>query len=236
MIISGSTKILIDALFIRHDNIYAVPDKDVLDKMERGLPPFDNVDIILATHNHADHFTAEHVARALKNNPETVFISTPQSLDDIRKCSEFSEKISARLITFELKLQQSISRDVKGINIKIFRTPHSGTNDITQNFVYLIDFGEKKILHEGDARREIETFTNLGLEKENIDIAFGHTWYLFDPEGREVLTKHFKPQNLILMHITNNSLEAVVNRYEDFKSYFFNVFVFKKKMEKRVFN
>ncbi|MFC1726176.1 MBL fold metallo-hydrolase [candidate division KSB1 bacterium] len=235
LISSGATKILIDALFVRNDGIYATPDKDILDNMEKGEPPFDNVDIIMVTHNHSDHFTPDHVARALKNNPETVLVTTPQAVGDIKNCGDFTENISDRLITCDLEIGKSISKSVKGLDIKIFRTPHSGTNNETQNFIYLINLDGRKILHEGDARRDVKTFENLNLENENIDIAFGHTWYLFDPAGREVLTKHFKPKQFVLMHISNNSFEAVIDRFEDFKIYFNNVNVFKKKLDKKVF-
>ncbi|MCP4653821.1 MAG: MBL fold metallo-hydrolase, partial [bacterium] len=75
LIETGGKKILVDALFREPNPAYAAPPKEVLEKLETAQPPFDDVDLILATHNHGDHFDARSVVRHLRHNPRAVFLA-----------------------------------------------------------------------------------------------------------------------------------------------------------------
>ena len=54
----------------------------------------DNVDLILATHNHADHFDPIAVGRHLRANPEARFVSTKQAVKSLRDRVEDFEAIA----------------------------------------------------------------------------------------------------------------------------------------------
>jgi len=235
MISSGTKKILIDALFPKVNTTYEAPPADVLEKMETAQAPFDKIDLILATHNHGDHFEANSVARCLQNNPETVFISTPQAVENIKNNFKNFAEIKHQVKTEKLEPQQSIEKTVNGINVKIIRTIHSGGNQTTQNQMYLLSIGGKKVFHEGDSGGQLETFENLGLEKEGIDVALIHFWFLLVPHGREIVNKYLKPKNIVLIHTPIDRVEVLINDIEKLKNDFPDVTIFKNPMEKKLF-
>ena len=236
LISSGEKKILIDAVYQKTNPNYAAPSEDVLEKMKKGLPPFDDVDLLLATHFHHDHFDSNSVALFLKNNPETMFVSTEQTVEKVKKVNQIYPEIEHQIVKMKLDKDESTQITVNGIDLKIFRTAHSGDRYEYQNNIYLVKLGDKYILHEGDSNRRIETFEKLGLEKENINIAFAHGWFLFNEEGREILDKYFKPEHLILMHFRDIDLEEASKLAEEHKKYFENVTVFTDKMKPKIFN
>jgi glyoxylase-like metal-dependent hydrolase (beta-lactamase superfamily II) len=69
MISSGKTAILIDALFDEGWDLYSVPSRSTRRDMKMARPPFDDVDAILVTHWHDDHFdanlAAEHLSKSI---------------------------------------------------------------------------------------------------------------------------------------------------------------------------
>jgi L-ascorbate metabolism protein UlaG (beta-lactamase superfamily) len=228
-------KILIDALFPQQNLNYPAPTAELLSQMETAQPPFDNIDLILATHIHPDHFNKNSVTRCLLNNPGAVFISTPQVIELMKMDSENYDVIRNRVKTVILEPQESALVTFNGIEVKIFRTMHSAGNMRDQNQMYLISIEDKKIFHEGDSDGKFETFSNLGLEKENIDIALVHAWFVFEPVNRKIINEYLKPNQLVLMHIANNELDSYFNRIDEIKKYFPNVTIFRNSLEYKSF-
>ena len=71
MLQSGPAKVLVDALFYDDQITYCdVPSRELLDKIEKGAPPFDDIVLLLVTHWHTDHFSSSSVSRFLMNNPK----------------------------------------------------------------------------------------------------------------------------------------------------------------------
>ena len=73
----GGKKILIDAL-------HAGVSPEQVAKMTSAEPPFDKVDIILATHSHADHFNPDLVAKHMDTNTRAVFLSNDEAASHVR--------------------------------------------------------------------------------------------------------------------------------------------------------
>ena len=87
LLTSGDHKVLIDGLF-REGGDYATLSLESRETVETALPPFDTVDVVLATHHHADHFHAVAVCRFLDSNPLAQFVSTQQALDQMRSACD----------------------------------------------------------------------------------------------------------------------------------------------------
>jgi L-ascorbate metabolism protein UlaG (beta-lactamase superfamily) len=65
---ASNRKILVDALFGRFESDWCdVPSGPVIEKMEKGIEPFDQIDLILISHAHVDHFNAEIVSKHLES-------------------------------------------------------------------------------------------------------------------------------------------------------------------------
>ena len=66
MLSSGTTKVLIDGLFVKYETGFALPADSTRAALEAARAPFDAVDLILVTHHHGDHFHPAPVAAHLQ--------------------------------------------------------------------------------------------------------------------------------------------------------------------------
>jgi L-ascorbate metabolism protein UlaG (beta-lactamase superfamily) len=239
MIEFSDNKILIDALFkesSRRAGAYTVPSDQLREKMETAKSPFNDLDLILATHNHWDHFNPRSVIRCLKHNPKSFFISTPQAIDDMKKEGEEFQRIREQVKSIDLDWLLSTDVKVNDIELRVIRTHHSAHHTEVQNQVYLIDLGGKKIFHEGDSDGRIETYQQLNLKDEEIDIAFIHDWFLWEPKGQTILKEYIRPKHIILMHTFKSQKDYVKNKVNELKEIFPETTFFKASMEYKIFN
>ena len=116
LITVNDKKILIDALFSGFPGDYILP-REIQDKLALGLPPFDNIDLVLATHSHGDHFDASLVRRFLSNNPAAVFASTPQA-------TALLNDFSNRVIAFAPAKNKTAPAEIQGVHVEAVYLSH----------------------------------------------------------------------------------------------------------------
>jgi L-ascorbate metabolism protein UlaG (beta-lactamase superfamily) len=217
LIKASNKKILIDALFGRFESDWCVvPSEEVIEKMEMCTEPFDQIDLILISHSHIDHFNADIVLNHLVSNEAGILICPELVRLELEKDMRF-EKLRSRVreITPEFEMgSQSIN--VKNVGIKVWRLNHSmyyieneetkqkfNKHENVQNLGFTIEIDHKKIFHGGDwAYSGIGGKTNP-LDDGKIDVAFlgiGAFMRLYGPDSRMV-DKCGKPENIVLMHI-----------------------------------
>ena len=115
LIHSGGKGILSDALFDGFPGGYLVPAA-VREPLLAGRAPFDGIDLILATHDHADHFSAAAVRRALASNPRAVFVGPAA----VAALAELSDR--ARALNVAEGRRESVA--VNGIRVEAMRLSH----------------------------------------------------------------------------------------------------------------
>ncbi len=242
----GGKKIIVDGLF---DHINAdfcdSPADSVVNLMKNALPPFDNIDYILITHKHRDHFNRNVVAEYMLHNTEALIICPEQvmgELSDHPGYVDFKERIHA-VTPRELK---DSTINVAGFTVKILRLEHSHymeTNPETgeqvnrhrdiENIGFLFSVGDTKYFHCGDTNplneKEYKTFA---LQNEKINIAFlERMFWGMGKLGQDLINQYINPEKIIVMHISPA-------RKEMFQKYFSgsdNIFMFMEKMETRKF-
>jgi len=126
LIKASNKKILIDALFGNFESDWCVvPSREIIEKMETSTHPFDQIDVILISHSHVDHFNSEIVLKHLESNKAGILICPEQVRLELEKDKRY-EKLSTRVkdITPEFETgNQSIG--VEGMGIKVWRLKHS---------------------------------------------------------------------------------------------------------------
>jgi len=88
LVATGAHRILIDALFDAPNPEYAAPAPDLLDRLIGGEAPFHDVELLLVTHNHPDHFRASVVDRFLLGHSQTVLIAPVDVVQALRDSAE----------------------------------------------------------------------------------------------------------------------------------------------------
>jgi L-ascorbate metabolism protein UlaG (beta-lactamase superfamily) len=178
LITVGDKKILIDATFRGYKDVYELPP-DIQEKIAKAQPPFDGIDVILATHAHGDHFNSDLTRQYMKNNPNTIFASTAQLTATLK---DFPD----RVITFNPSMGKTDLKELRGISIEAIYLPH-GSYDANKteilNYGYIVNLNGVKLFHTGDVDTQLFSFDEFRayqIPEKNIDLAFIQHFYLTD--------------------------------------------------------
>jgi len=245
----GPKKILIDALFDDDTMTHChVPDKATVEQMAGSASPFDDVDIILVTHKHRDHFDPELVLRHLDSNPTGILIAPPQAIEQLRAQTPSIEKYGQRIREIDLEMFESAELDLSGIRVQIHRIHHSKfmeTNEQTgeqvnrhqdiENLAFLVDVAGVALLHVGDAvlPHNRDYFEKESFSKKKLDFAFLE-FFDWSDETKEILQLSMKPKHIVFMHLPPE-LEKIEKYTRHLSGKFSNAVVFQEPMQRRSF-
>ena len=247
LIEGGGDKILIDALFKNNAIDYCdVPSEGTLRKILTGKPPFDDIVLLLFTHQHIDHFDANLVIDYMEYNEKCNLLGPQQVFDQLSEFEKF-EKIKSRIHAITPPYGRSEDINIDGINLSAFRFQHSSYfvsdeqtgeqidrhKDI-QNIGFVINLANYKILHTGDSFiQNIEEYKSYRLDKEKIDIAF--LGWFFEPTLIEAVNNYIKPENITMMHLPKDK-QMYFKLRDTHQSSLAPITIFTKELEKKEFN
>jgi len=245
----GSKKVLIDAIFNDETINYAhVPDPETLKCLEKGEPPFDDIDLILVAHKHRDHFAADSVSRHLSSNPTGVLLAPTQAVELLAASDPEFERYGERVKGPDLQLYRSVEMTVRGIRVEAHRLRHSAymvkdpstgkshnRHEEIENIVYLIEIDGVKLFHVGDAilPRDAGYFTGESFPKQDVRVAFLE-YFDWSDETQEILHSRLSPDHVVIMHLPPQAeqIEELARRLIEVYP---NAFVFRKPMEAHSF-
>jgi L-ascorbate metabolism protein UlaG (beta-lactamase superfamily) len=187
-------KVLVDALFAGSAGAYLLPN-EVREPLLNAAPPFDGVDLILATHDHGDHFTAGMVRQHMLNNPETVFISTSQAAGQLTGFGE-------RVIAVDPTEGSPVQVEANGIRVEAIYLSHGYPPDDpaeTFNNAYVVTIGDLRFFHTGDIN-DLRDAGQYDLAGTGIDLAFISHSYMVSGTSRSTLEDVVGADYLFPMH------------------------------------
>lgn len=243
LIESAGKRVLIDALFREGIKPYLTVPADLRDKLETGQKPFDRIDLILASHFHADHFDPVAVSTHLTHNPKALFVSTNQAVEKLKSASANFASLEKRVRGLHPKEGERVALSHREINVQIMNV-HHGRNRPIENLGLLWEIDGKKFFHIGDSMANAEDFQRYEVLKDKLDFAFLPYWYFFLPDFKKAVQEFIKPRYIVLMHIPDrnipddymNRLGGWENWFRQVKSEFPNAIIFDKQMEERSFD
>lgn len=191
LITVGDKRILIDALYAGHP-------EGILKPVIYAQPPFDSVDLILATHEHHDHFSPEMVARYMNENPGALFVSTGNAVEQL---IALDGGLRNRTKAVELNPRERELLEVKGIGLEAIYISH-GTYDVP-NLGFIITVEGTKLFHTGDLSPDHVTVSYLqdyGLPEMQIDVAFVPDLLLTTDEYHARVVEGIQARYIIPMH------------------------------------
>ncbi len=152
LISSKDKRVLIDGLHRRYEDSYAyLPDSE-REKIETARPPFDQIDLLLTSHMHGDHFHPESVGRYLKSSVKTIFATSDQVAGEV--AAKFSDylAIKDRITSIAYSFKERQTKTLAGIDVEFLSVGH-GTDRHAgiQNLGHVFTLGGTKFLHLGDA-------------------------------------------------------------------------------------
>lgn len=195
----GSKRILIDALTKSKIPMFKSTPEDIYQQLLNQEPPYDQIDFLLVTHQHSDHFDVERVLSFLKNSQKTKVIAPEEVVFALRK--EAPDVLSERLYGMNPALGQSETIYLEGLRIKGMAMRHEGETDtVIFHLAYLID-GGKKVLHLGDAAPVSENFEGFHLREEKIQVLLANFPYAGIPRARQIIRDFIEPQRMAVIHL-----------------------------------
>jgi len=193
----------VDGLHKSSSTSFSGVSESVLDNLfNAGELLFENINYLLFTHLHVDHFSAEYTAEFLDNHKlEASFF--PSGLKE--KYKLLSKQLKEKSILnyyFDLELGDEKEIEIsKNISIKVFRSLHAGKQyEDVENYCYLFNFAGKKLFIISDSDYDADYFKEM-LKDEEVDILFANPLFLNNPRGREVIKDAISPKKLIIYHI-----------------------------------
>jgi L-ascorbate metabolism protein UlaG (beta-lactamase superfamily) len=228
----GSKKVLIDAIH-SWPNFQSTPD-EVYNNLRQNKPPFDDIDLILVTHDHADHFYAKMVNYVMSRQKRAVLIAPDNAIESLKISApeEYKKITDDQIKKVDIHVGEILDLSLDDIDLKIFGLEHDGSQSNMLNYGYLIKVYDKTLLHEGDSYISNKYFQSSNFEIDSIDILFENDPYRKDQERQKIINDYIKPKHRIAMHIQPMNLERFL---KEIKDKYPDEIIFKKPMEKRAF-
>jgi L-ascorbate metabolism protein UlaG (beta-lactamase superfamily) len=174
LVMVGDKKVLIDAMFAGFPSEYTLPAEEQ-DLLVNAEPPFDNLDLILATHDHADHFDAAIVRQHMQNDPNTIFISTTQAVSQLADLGD-------RVIAADPVAGSPVTLEANGIQVEAIYLSHGAVAnpaDEIFNNGYVVTVNGIKFFHTGDIGN-LNIVHQYHLADQKIDLAFIPNFFMQD--------------------------------------------------------
>lgn len=210
-IADGQSSVLIDGLHTKYGDDYLFPPSTLVHKINTQLLP----NVILFTHYHGDHFSADLASNYLESNKKAVLFGSDQITKEVKNFKN-------RLFTISTIDYTKRTVKIKKLKITGVKINHVGKRHLSvENVGYIVDFDAKKILHVGDTNwmEEIHLFDQLNLVNENIDVAILPYWMLLEDNSTELIKKNINPKQIIATHISpkikKQELEDMRERYPE---------------------
>jgi L-ascorbate metabolism protein UlaG (beta-lactamase superfamily) len=238
MVAAGSQKVVIDAMFDEGWDSYLVPSRSTRGKMKEAKAPFDDLDLILVTHWHEDHFDAGIVTEHLRRNHRCRAVVTVQAADRMKVLPEYAE-VSERVIavapgwgeTVEMRFEDI---EVTAVGMKHVPYPESSGEDRHRNVqlaAYVVTVGGATVCHIGDAFLDVdERFIETSrIGERGIDAVFIE-YFDRSPGSVRVIQEVIRPRAVVATHIPPGEWE---HQAAAFREAFAQAVVFEEHMETR---
>jgi len=194
-----TTKILIGGLGSPEVSSYKATPASSYQQMIEGLPPFNDLDLMLITHHHSDHFDVDRTCELLRHNPQISVVSSNEVISRLQ--DRLFNPSDYNLIALSPLLHGSQKVIVQGLNIEAISLTHDGKEfGAVTNYAYLIQ-DELNILHLGDAAAIPENFRGLNLREKEIDLLIASFPYIGLPSARKLVQEYINPQKIVIVHL-----------------------------------
>lgn len=203
MIESEDSKVIVDGLFYReYEQIDAFTEEE-LTKIESFNVPFNDVDVLLISHQHGDHYSDVLTKKYLTKFPDLKVIGPAQ----------VKEKHSSQNVLGQTNAIGKItSYNIGDVNIEQLTLPHMGQQrESTENTGYIITIGGQTFLQVGDAELSERNYAAYNLTDRKIDYLIIPFWQLRSETDRALINKLISPKMIIPSHIDAQNLTVMPN-------------------------
>ena len=218
LIEAAGKKVLVDSLFDTGFDTFLAPSQEVLDQTTGARGPFADVDLLLVTHPHGDHFNPKLVAAHLRNNARCRLIAHTQTVDQLRKEEGFAQ-IQDRIHEVGLDPGAREHVTVNGIAVDVLCLSHMPYYEGGRNVHERHEESRRssstwagtRLLHLGDAMIEHSAacLSAYPFEDQPVDLLFLE-YFDRSQATQQFIARKIKPSRIIAMHVPPAELEEEV--------------------------
>ena len=195
---TGDTQVLIDALFGSGLPNYLVVPAAIRADLEGARGRFAGVDLILASHSHADHFDAAAVARHLRANPAATFLSTEEAVAEVREeLGEQAQRLN--LVAAHPDRGESTSFELAGVALRVLNLHHGRLP--VPNHGLIVSVGGVDVLHAGDSSADASDLGPYAEPLEEVDVWLLPDWLMGAADWEAARGRAAGPTWLVNMHL-----------------------------------
>jgi L-ascorbate metabolism protein UlaG (beta-lactamase superfamily) len=200
LITSPKTSVLIDGLHEYYGPSYLNPPDAEVRKILNRNQPYSNLDLVLFTHFHKDHYSEKLAKDFLQSSARNRVIGSPQVIGSLP---------GANTVNSWNKNAVLLTDTVSGVVVHGFNIPHvwQERHSTVQNVAYLIKLNNATTFHVGDADTDIAAFSRLKPGK--VDVMIVPVWFLMNKEGIRIIQEIIKPGTVIATHISPDESQAM---------------------------
>ena len=203
---TGESKVLIDALFDEGIRGYGQIPDELRPALVGGQPPFDGVDLALATHFHRDHFGRDAVRRFLAANPRALFVSTRQAVDAL---GELPADLQGRARAIVPPEGDSRTIEHRGVRVEILNLHHGrDRRPPVENLGFLVTLAGMTVLHVGDTEVVASELAPYRLAERGVDLGLLPSWFVAWPKWIAVTRDAIRPRWIAVMHAATDQAPA----------------------------
>ena len=198
LVTASGRRFLIDAPIREGIAPYATSSAAERGSLEGARAPYADVDAILITHWHEDHFSADAVAAHLSSNPRAILVSSPDIVDRVRGVAP--GLAASRLRAVLPPPGQSQRVDIGGTPVRVLRIRHNPSRRLPEQHLGFLIGDSAPVLHVGDADPAADNFAVL-RSLPPIDLAFLPFWYVNNDANRRFVADVIRPKRIVAMHV-----------------------------------
>lgn len=203
---AGKTKILFDPFFHNSYGLYTLVPEKIRQAIFANQSPYDNINLVLISHAHEDHFDAKDMLKYLRLNQKVQLIAPQQAVEQLLKLSKDPALVS-RINVVKLDYgQKPFELTVDNILVEAVRIPHAGWpgRAAVENLVFRVSLTDSiTVMHLGDADPDKQHFLphNDFWQQRQTHAALPPYWFFASDEGRFILQEVINSQHSTGIHV-----------------------------------
>lgn len=156
------TAILLDGIFGREGNPFSTLPAGCWQKMCRGEPPFEQLDCLLFTHFHPDHFSPEMTMELVGSRPVKALFFPADGAPQVQALEYFLRRREIPFARLTHETEHAVWQLGEHIRLRAFRTQHLGKEFYEVPHVcYRISFDGREVLFTADTDYLHETLAQV---------------------------------------------------------------------------
>ena len=195
-----NASVLIDGLMRedQYEGRFALPSEAMFGNMMRKSDVFENLQLVLSTHRHGDHFDPKATVQHMRST-EGVRYAVPADALPTLEANSLTEEEKDRLFVVEDGPQSEFSH--AGISVQTFDVDH-GPNQ-PQNVGYRVTVDGVSFFHTGDISATREQLSAAGVNGVSVDALIMPFWYgMGDVKQQATIAESWQAGRVVATHFT----------------------------------